>query len=122
MSNKSQVRVRFAPSPTGDLHVGNIRTALFDWAFARHTGGKLITIDISEKNINSCKEYTKEFADVIEYVTSDSVTYLESLSDEGVQNIDLFYFASFDESWKIHFEGWAGTSWGLWDNYEKFKY
>ena len=30
-SNKP-VRVRFAPSPTGDLHVGNIRTALFDWA------------------------------------------------------------------------------------------
>jgi glutamyl-tRNA synthetase len=40
--NKSQVRVRFAPSPTGDLHVGNIRTALFDWAYARHTNGKLI--------------------------------------------------------------------------------
>ncbi len=38
----STVRVRFAPSPTGDLHVGNIRTALFDWAYARHTGGKLI--------------------------------------------------------------------------------
>jgi len=38
----SKVRVRFAPSPTGDLHVGNIRTALFDWAYARHTGGKLI--------------------------------------------------------------------------------
>ena len=37
-----EVRVRFAPSPTGDLHVGNIRTALFDWAYARHTGGKLI--------------------------------------------------------------------------------
>ena len=34
-----QVKVRFAPSPTGDLHVGNIRTALFDWAYARHTGG-----------------------------------------------------------------------------------
>lgn len=42
MSSKSPVRVRFAPSPTGDLHVGNIRTALFDWAYARHTGGKLI--------------------------------------------------------------------------------
>ncbi|MBU3692035.1 MAG: glutamate--tRNA ligase [Candidatus Nanopelagicaceae bacterium] len=40
--NKREVRVRFAPSPTGDLHVGNIRTALFDWAYARHTGGKLI--------------------------------------------------------------------------------
>ncbi len=36
------VRVRFAPSPTGDLHVGNIRTALYDWAFARHTGGTFI--------------------------------------------------------------------------------
>jgi glutamyl-tRNA synthetase len=34
-----KVKVRFAPSPTGDLHVGNIRTALFDWAFARHTSG-----------------------------------------------------------------------------------
>ena len=39
---KKEVRTRFAPSPTGDLHVGNIRTALFDWAYARHTGGKLI--------------------------------------------------------------------------------
>ena len=36
------VRVRFAPSPTGRPHVGNIRTALFDWLFARHTGGKFI--------------------------------------------------------------------------------
>lgn len=36
------VRVRFAPSPTGDLHLGNIRTALFDWAYARHTGGQFI--------------------------------------------------------------------------------
>ncbi len=42
MANKAEVRVRFAPSPTGDLHVGNIRTALFDWAYARHTNGKLI--------------------------------------------------------------------------------
>jgi len=42
VANNSEVRVRFAPSPTGDLHVGNIRTALFDWAYARHTGGKLI--------------------------------------------------------------------------------
>lgn len=44
MANQQQreVRTRFAPSPTGDLHVGNIRTALFDWAYARHTGGKLI--------------------------------------------------------------------------------
>jgi glutamyl-tRNA synthetase len=38
----SSVRVRFAPSPTGELHVGNIRTALFDWAYARHSGGTFI--------------------------------------------------------------------------------
>jgi glutamyl-tRNA synthetase len=38
----SGVRVRFAPSPSGDLHVGNIRTALYDWAFARRTGGTFV--------------------------------------------------------------------------------
>lgn len=36
------LRVRFAPSPTGELHVGNARTALFNWLFARHTRGRLI--------------------------------------------------------------------------------
>ena len=38
----SEVRVRFAPSPTGAPHVGNIRTALFTWLFARHHGGKFV--------------------------------------------------------------------------------
>ena len=42
MTDERPVRVRFAPSPSGDLHVGNIRTALFDWAFARHTGGTFV--------------------------------------------------------------------------------
>lgn len=37
-----EVRVRFCPSPTGDPHVGLIRTALFNWAFARHYGGTLV--------------------------------------------------------------------------------
>jgi len=37
-----EVRVRFAPSPTGLPHIGNIRTALFNWLFARHNGGKFI--------------------------------------------------------------------------------
>jgi len=36
------IRVRFAPSPTGDPHVGNIRTALFNWLYARHTEGRFI--------------------------------------------------------------------------------
>ena len=38
----SQVRVRFAPSPTGFFHIGSARTALFNWLYARHTGGKFI--------------------------------------------------------------------------------
>ncbi len=38
----SPVVTRFAPSPTGYLHIGGARTALFNWAFARHTGGKML--------------------------------------------------------------------------------
>ena len=38
----SRVRVRFAPSPTGYLHIGGVRTALFNWLFARHEGGVFI--------------------------------------------------------------------------------
>ncbi len=38
----NDVRVRFAPSPTGFLHIGGVRTALFNWLFARHTGGTFI--------------------------------------------------------------------------------
>ncbi len=42
MSTSNDVRVRFAPSPTGALHIGGVRTALFNWLFARHHGGKFI--------------------------------------------------------------------------------
>lgn len=38
----AQVRVRFAPSPTGYLHVGGARTALFNWLFAKNVGGKMV--------------------------------------------------------------------------------
>ena len=41
MANGS-VRVRFCPSPTGNPHVGLVRTALFNWAFARHHGGRIV--------------------------------------------------------------------------------
>ncbi len=42
MSTTSEIRVRFAPSPTGALHIGGVRTALFNWLFARHHKGKFI--------------------------------------------------------------------------------
>src|SRR5438874_6854050 len=41
-NQEAKVRVRFAPSPTGHLHVGNARTALFNWLFARQSGGTYI--------------------------------------------------------------------------------
>ena len=36
------IRVRFAPSPTGPVSIGNIRTALYNWLYARHTGGEFL--------------------------------------------------------------------------------
>jgi glutamyl-tRNA synthetase/nondiscriminating glutamyl-tRNA synthetase len=42
MAGTQQVRVRFAPSPSGQLHIGNVRTALFNWLFARQKGGIFI--------------------------------------------------------------------------------
>ncbi len=47
----SDVRVRFAPSPTGYLHIGGARTAIYNWLFARHTGGKFILrIEDTDRN------------------------------------------------------------------------
>ena len=42
MDLKNKIRVRFAPSPTGYLHIGSARTALFNWLFAKKTGGRFI--------------------------------------------------------------------------------
>ena len=45
------VRVRFAPSPTGFLHIGSARTAIFNWVYARHTGGKFL-LRIEDTDLN----------------------------------------------------------------------
>jgi glutamyl-tRNA synthetase len=45
------VRVRFAPSPTGFLHIGSARTAIFNWLYARHTGGKFL-LRIEDTDLN----------------------------------------------------------------------
>jgi predicted O-methyltransferase YrrM len=71
-------------------------TLVFADLIKNWTGGKLITIDISEKSINNCKETTKAYADVIDYVLSDSVSYLKGLSDDQVKDIDYIYFDSYD--------------------------
>lgn len=71
----SQVRVRFAPSPTGFFHIGSARTALFNWLYARHTGGAFILrIEDTDKERNG-----EQFVKVI----YDSLTWLGMDWDEG---------------------------------------
>ena len=56
------VTVRFAPSPTGHLHIGNLRTALFNWLFARREGGRFVLrFDDTDR-----ERSRREFADMIE--------------------------------------------------------
>ncbi|MDT7708375.1 MAG: glutamyl-tRNA synthetase [Pseudonocardiales bacterium] len=58
MSTDSAVRVRFSPSPTGTPHVGLIRTALFNWAHARHNGGTFVfRIEDTDVNRDSVESY-----------------------------------------------------------------
>lgn len=52
----SDVRVRFAPSPTGFFHIGSARTALFNWLYARHTGGTFVLrIEDTDKERNTAE-------------------------------------------------------------------
>jgi glutamyl-tRNA synthetase len=65
------VRVRFAPSPTGYLHVGGARTALFNWLYARHTGGAfLLRIEDTDKQ-RSTDEHTKVILDGLTWLGLD---------------------------------------------------
>ena len=57
------IRTRIAPSPTGHLHIGTARTALFNWLFARKNGGQFILrIEDTDKE-RSKKEYEEEIVD-----------------------------------------------------------
>ncbi|HKF87834.1 MAG TPA: glutamate--tRNA ligase family protein, partial [Propionibacteriaceae bacterium] len=70
-----QVRVRFPPSPTGNLHVGNVRSALFNWAFARHYGGTFI-LRIEDTDIG--RNLPESYAGLL-----DALTWLGLEWDEG---------------------------------------
>jgi len=74
--NNKFVRVRFAPSPTGHLHIGSVRTGLFNWLFARHHKGTFL-IRIEDTDI---ERSTKEYADSILL----SLAWLGLTSDEPV--------------------------------------
>src|SRR6266566_4324561 len=65
------IRVRFAPSPTGYLHVGGARTALFNWLYARHEGGKfLLRIEDTDK-ARSTDEHTQVILDGLSWLGLD---------------------------------------------------
>jgi glutamyl-tRNA synthetase len=63
-----KVRVRFAPSPTGYLHLGSARTALFNWLHARHTGGKFILRIEDTDRERSKKEYLDEILEDLKWM------------------------------------------------------
>lgn len=71
------VRVRFCPSPTGLPHVGLIRTALFNWAYARHTGGKLI---FRIEDTDAARDSEESYQQLLE-----AVRWLGIDWDEGVE-------------------------------------
>ena len=67
----NNIRVRFAPSPTGYLHVGGVRTALFNWLFARHNGGKFILrIEDTDKE-RSTEESIEQIIEGMKWVGFD---------------------------------------------------
>ena len=72
----SDVRVRFCPSPTGTPHVGMVRTALFNWAYARHTGGTLI---FRIEDTDAARDSEESYQAII-----DSLNWLGLGWDEGV--------------------------------------
>jgi glutamyl-tRNA synthetase len=71
------VRVRFAPSPTGYLHVGGGRTALYNWLFARHNGGAFVLRSDDTDTARNTPEFQ---ADILE-----SLTWLGIDWDEGIE-------------------------------------
>jgi glutamyl-tRNA synthetase len=65
------IRVRFAPSPTGFLHIGSARTALFNWLFARHNRGEFI-LRIEDTDLErSKKEFLEEILDSLKWLGLD---------------------------------------------------
>ncbi|MBT1624449.1 glutamate--tRNA ligase [Curtobacterium flaccumfaciens pv. oortii] len=72
----SEIRVRFCPSPTGTPHVGLIRTALFNWAYARHTGGKLV---FRIEDTDAARDSEESYAQIL-----DGLRWLRLDWDEGV--------------------------------------
>ena len=81
----TKVATRFAPSPTGPLHIGGIRTALFNWLFAKSKGGNfLLRIEDTDKE-RSKKEYQDQIIQSLKWIC---LLYTSDAADEGL-GVDL---------------------------------
>src|SRR3982074_755494 len=67
----SSIRVRFAPSPTGTLHIGGARTALFNWLFARHHGGTFVLRIEDTDEVRSTEESVSGILDSMVWLGLD---------------------------------------------------
>ena len=65
------VRVRMAPSPTGLLHIGNVRTALFNWLFARHEGGEFLLRIENTDTTREVEEATEQIQESLRWLGLD---------------------------------------------------
>jgi glutamyl-tRNA synthetase len=65
------VRTRFAPSPTGYLHIGGARTALFNWLFSRHHGGKFILRIEDTDRLRSTEQFSQEICESLAWLGLD---------------------------------------------------
>ena len=65
------VRVRFAPSPTGHVHIGNIRAAIFNWLYARHAGGDFLLRVEDTDRVRSTSEAIETLLEVMEWLGLD---------------------------------------------------
>ena len=64
----TNIKVRFAPSPTGSMHIGNTRTALFNWLLAKKLGGEFILRIDDTDLVRSKKEYEDIIRDVLTWL------------------------------------------------------
>jgi glutamyl-tRNA synthetase len=69
--SKRPMRVRFAPSPTGALHIGGARTALFNWLLARHAGGELVLRIEDTDRERSTPENVEQILDALRWLELD---------------------------------------------------
>src|SRR6202046_5011811 len=65
------MRVRFAPSPTGALHIGGARTALFNWLLARHCGGEMVLRIEDTDRERSTPENVEQILDALRWLELD---------------------------------------------------